>query len=212
MATSASGQQAEGAAASSRKRQGTPFDSGTTATSQQPSTSAGRSLPSPATTTTSVGAGQSTGALRGSASGGSAAPLARGGILAQFLPQVRDSPNYSPPPASIPPPASATADAAAGAAVSSGATQTPPSQPLPAGAGAAAGNRVLVHPRQKGNKVLDYIRNVPYEFNESISPDFLVGQRHCINFLSLRWVVLHVSLSLKVELARVRMCVKVKCL
>jgi DNA excision repair protein ERCC-1 len=63
---------------------------------------------------------------------------------------------------------------------------TPPSQPLPAGAAGATGNRVLVHPRQKGNVVLKHIRNVPWEYSEDIAPDFMVGQRNCVTFLSLR--------------------------
>ena len=149
------------------------------------------------TTTTSAGfagdaatsATSSTGPSSGSATGG------RIGLLAPFVPAVRDSPNYSAPPPPVPQRSDQASSASsqqdegtttAGAASASSAT--PPSQPLPAGAAAAMGNRVLVHPRQKGNVVLKYIRNVPWEYSDDIAPDFMVGQRNCVTFLSLRWV------------------------
>eukprot|EP00038_Savillea_parva_P003244 m.122704 g.122704 ORF g.122704 m.122704 type:complete len:382 (+) comp11118_c0_seq2:36-1181(+) len=119
------------------------------------------------------------------------APASRG-LLAPFVPTARDSHNYVPPAPT--PTVMATQGSPArtdAGAAASGASQTPPSQPLPAGAAGAAGNRVLINPRQKGNRVLEHIRNVPYEFSEDIIPDFLVGQRHCVTFLSLRYHKLH---------------------
>ncbi|XP_043940272.1 DNA excision repair protein ERCC-1 [Protopterus annectens] len=45
---------------------------------------------------------------------------------------------------------------------------------------------IIVSPRQRGNPVLKFIRNVPWEFGEII-PDYLMGQSTCALFLSLRY-------------------------
>ncbi|CAG8438492.1 14021_t:CDS:2 [Ambispora leptoticha] len=44
--------------------------------------------------------------------------------------------------------------------------------------------------RQRGNPLLQYIRNVPWEYGE-IAPDFVVGSTTCALFLSLRYHRLH---------------------
>ncbi|NXN94789.1 ERCC1 protein, partial [Rhinopomastus cyanomelas] len=45
-------------------------------------------------------------------------------------------------------------------------------------------------PPQRGNPVLKFIRNVPWEFGD-IVPDYLLGQSSCALFLSLRYHQLH---------------------
>lgn len=147
-----------------------------------------------ASTRTSAGsAGDATAATSSTGPSAASATGGRIGLLAPFVPAVRDSPNYSAPPPLVPQrsdPASLVSSQQDEATTAGGAASsaTPPSQPLPAGAAAATGNRVLVHPRQKGNVVLKHIRNVPWEYSDDIAPDFMVGQRNCVTFLSLRCV------------------------
>ena len=47
-------------------------------------------------------------------------------------------------------------------------------------------NAVLVNQRQKGNPVLKFFRNVPWEYGDII-PDYVMGQRICALFLSIRY-------------------------
>ncbi|KAF9950019.1 ssDNA endonuclease and repair protein rad10 [Mortierella alpina] len=49
---------------------------------------------------------------------------------------------------------------------------------------------IVVKPSQRGNPLLQSIRNVPYEYGE-IVPDFQVGLTSCIVFLSIRYHRLH---------------------
>lgn len=59
----------------------------------------------------------------------------------------------------------------------------------------AAGNRinvsktncVLVNPKQRGNPILKSITNIPWEFDNTIVPDYVVGVTACILYLSLRY-------------------------
>ncbi|XP_005086362.1 DNA excision repair protein ERCC-1 [Mesocricetus auratus] len=51
-------------------------------------------------------------------------------------------------------------------------------------------NSILVSPRQRGNPVLKFVRNVPWEFGE-VTPDYVLGQTTCALFLSLRYHNLH---------------------
>ena len=51
-------------------------------------------------------------------------------------------------------------------------------------------NFVRVDIRQKGNPVLRYVRNVPWQFCEQPA-DFVLGKRSCALFLSLRYHLLH---------------------
>jgi len=46
-------------------------------------------------------------------------------------------------------------------------------------------NAILVSQRQKGNPMLQHIRNVRYQFADII-PDYQMGQQTCALFLSLR--------------------------
>ncbi|XP_067011184.2 DNA excision repair protein ERCC-1 [Anabrus simplex] len=48
-------------------------------------------------------------------------------------------------------------------------------------------NAVLVSPKQRGNPVLKSICNVPWEFEEDIVPDYVMGKTTCALFLSLRY-------------------------
>uniref|UniRef100_A0A8C8SSH9 DNA excision repair protein ERCC-1 n=1 Tax=Pelusios castaneus TaxID=367368 RepID=A0A8C8SSH9_9SAUR len=47
-------------------------------------------------------------------------------------------------------------------------------------------NCIIVSPRQRGNPILKFVRNVPWEFGE-IVPDYVLGQSTCALFLSLRY-------------------------
>ncbi|XP_029430773.1 DNA excision repair protein ERCC-1 isoform X2 [Rhinatrema bivittatum] len=51
---------------------------------------------------------------------------------------------------------------------------------------AGKSNCILVSPRQRGNPILKFVRNVPWEFDE-ITPDYVMGQTTCALFLSLRY-------------------------
>uniref|UniRef100_A0A8C0X923 ERCC1-like central domain-containing protein n=1 Tax=Castor canadensis TaxID=51338 RepID=A0A8C0X923_CASCN len=54
----------------------------------------------------------------------------------------------------------------------------------------AKSNSIIVSPRQRGNPVLKFVRNVPWEFGDVI-PDYVLGQSTCALFLSLRYHNLH---------------------
>ncbi|MBZ3878117.1 DNA excision repair protein ERCC-1 [Sciurus carolinensis] len=62
-----------------------------------------------------------------------------------------------------------------------------PNQALKPG---AKSNSIIVSPRQRGNPVLKFVRNVPWEFGEVV-PDYVLGQSTCALFLSLRYHNLH---------------------
>lgn len=47
-------------------------------------------------------------------------------------------------------------------------------------------NCILVHPKQRGNPILKSIANIPWEFDEII-PDYIVGAKSCVLFLSLKY-------------------------
>jgi len=55
---------------------------------------------------------------------------------------------------------------------------------------AAGTNAIIVNKVQKGNAVLDHIRNVPWEFGETIC-DYQVGQTSAVLYLSLKYHRLH---------------------
>ncbi|KAK2088693.1 Excision repair cross-complementation group 1 [Saguinus oedipus] len=46
----------------------------------------------------------------------------------------------------------------------------------------AKSNSIIVSPRQRGNPVLKFVRNVPWEFGDVI-PDYVLGQSTCALFL-----------------------------
>ncbi|XP_029861869.1 LOW QUALITY PROTEIN: DNA excision repair protein ERCC-1, partial [Aquila chrysaetos chrysaetos] len=76
----------------------------------------------------------------------------------------------------------------------------PPGGAVPGGGGGSAGDvpplpvlkpgakssSIIVSPRQRGNPVLKFIRNVPWEFGDVV-PDYVLGQSTCALFLSLRY-------------------------
>lgn len=51
----------------------------------------------------------------------------------------------------------------------------------------ANSNCVLVNPKQRGNPLLKSVCNVPWEFDETIVPDYVMGRTVCALFLSLRY-------------------------
>lgn len=50
---------------------------------------------------------------------------------------------------------------------------------------------ILVNARQRGNPILKSIRLVPWEFSDHIRPDYVIGQRSCAMFLSVRYHTLN---------------------
>ncbi|XP_016047657.2 DNA excision repair protein ERCC-1 isoform X2 [Erinaceus europaeus] len=77
-----------------------------------------------------------------------------------------------------------------------GATRPTVSEPLteetpnPAPKTGAKSNSIIVSPRQRGNPVLKFVHNVPWEFGD-VLPDYVLGQTTCALFLSLRYHNLH---------------------
>lgn len=57
---------------------------------------------------------------------------------------------------------------------------------LPASKTTGKSSSLIVNPRQRGNPILKFIRNVPWEFGE-IVPDYLMGVSTCALYLSLRY-------------------------
>eukprot|EP00898_Chlorokybus_atmophyticus_P003409 jgi/Chlat1/4069/Chrsp26S04112 len=53
-------------------------------------------------------------------------------------------------------------------------------------------NAIIVNERrQKGNPILDFVRNVRYAYSSDIVPDFLVGATACCLYISVRYHLLH---------------------
>ncbi len=50
---------------------------------------------------------------------------------------------------------------------------------------------IQVNSRQRGNPILKSIRSVPWEFVDGIAPDYVIGQRACAVFLSVRYHTLN---------------------
>lgn len=48
-------------------------------------------------------------------------------------------------------------------------------------------NAILVNPRQKGNPLLKHIGKVPWEYDERIVPDYVMGRTTCALFLSIKY-------------------------
>ena len=48
-------------------------------------------------------------------------------------------------------------------------------------------NAVQVNPKQRGNPILKSITNIPWEFNDKIIPDYVVGKVACVLYLSIRY-------------------------
>lgn len=70
--------------------------------------------------------------------------------------------------------------------------QTAPTKPLPVTSGPAgiAKHVISVSEKQRGNPLLKYIRNVNWEFNKEIIPDYVMGST-CAIFLSIKYHSLH---------------------
>ncbi|XP_064296175.1 DNA excision repair protein ERCC-1 [Phalacrocorax carbo] len=86
------------------------------------------------------------------------------------------------------PPAGAGGGPAGGAAPGGGGPRDapPPQPPLPVLKPGAKSSSIVVSPRQRGNPVLKFVRNVPWEFGDVV-PDYVLGQSTCALFLSLRY-------------------------
>ncbi|XP_025070101.1 DNA excision repair protein ERCC-1, partial [Alligator sinensis] len=52
--------------------------------------------------------------------------------------------------------------------------------------GVRSSSSIIVRPCQRGNPVLKFVRNVPWEFGDVV-PDYVLGQSTCALFLSLRY-------------------------
>lgn len=50
---------------------------------------------------------------------------------------------------------------------------------------------ILVNRNQAKNPMLQLIKNVPFEFQDSIVPDYIVGQSACVLFLMLKYHMMH---------------------
>lgn len=48
-------------------------------------------------------------------------------------------------------------------------------------------NSIQVNPKQRGNPILKAITNIPWEFNDKVIPDYVVGKTACVLFLSIRY-------------------------
>ncbi|XP_013412183.1 DNA excision repair protein ERCC-1-like [Lingula anatina] len=48
-------------------------------------------------------------------------------------------------------------------------------------------NCLLVNPRQRGNPILKFVRNVPWEFDGDLIADYKMGQTTCALYLSLKY-------------------------
>ncbi|KAG0312679.1 ssDNA endonuclease and repair protein rad10 [Dissophora globulifera] len=108
-------------------------------------------------------------------------------ILDDDLFGLDDSPSKMPQkqPATGSASSAAAAEPAAAATGSVNATAAVPPPFIP-----KSKSTIVVKPSQRGNPMLQFIRNVPYEYGE-IVPDFVVGLTSCIVFLSIRYHRLH---------------------
>ena len=50
---------------------------------------------------------------------------------------------------------------------------------------------IQVNSRQRGNPILKSVRSVPWEFSDTIAPDYVLGPRACAVFLSVRYHTLN---------------------
>lgn len=48
-------------------------------------------------------------------------------------------------------------------------------------------NAIQVNPKQRGNPILKSITNIPWEFNDKVIADYVVGKTACVLFLSVRY-------------------------
>lgn len=52
------------------------------------------------------------------------------------------------------------------------------------------GQKIIVSERQRGNPVLKHLRNVPWQHEKDIVPDYIVGATACALFISIRYHLL----------------------
>ncbi|GAB2228940.1 hypothetical protein Droror1_Dr00023074 [Drosera rotundifolia] len=118
--------------------------------------------------------------------------------FSQAFSHIKNSEFYTPPPPHAAPPSSSAAEgsnageasASRGIRVEEGLVAAG-SVAAVAGSGAAGrSSAILVSHRQKGNPLLNHIRNVKWNFADII-PDYLLGQNSCALYLSLRYHLLH---------------------
>ncbi|KZZ87601.1 mating-type switching protein swi10 [Ascosphaera apis ARSEF 7405] len=106
------------------------------------------------------------------------------------FPPARPSVQSRPPPSDRAPVQSAASSSLQGGV---GAAQPRPKvvQPTPQAIPARAGpSCIFVSTRQRGNPILSYVKNVPWEYAD-IPADYVVGQTTCALFLSLKYHRLH---------------------
>ncbi|KAJ2349248.1 ssDNA endonuclease and repair protein rad10 [Coemansia sp. RSA 2671] len=81
-----------------------------------------------------------------------------------------------------------------GAATAAGSNQARPiASPAGGGGGGGRGSGqvVLVNELQRGNPVLECVRNVRWSYSKDIIPDYVVGRTSCILYLSVKYHRLH---------------------
>ncbi|KAJ2909972.1 ssDNA endonuclease and repair protein rad10 [Coemansia aciculifera] len=57
--------------------------------------------------------------------------------------------------------------------------------------GSSGGQVVLVNELQRGNPVLEFVRNVRWSYSKDIVPDYVVGRTSCVLYLSVKYHRLH---------------------
>ncbi|KAJ2744991.1 ssDNA endonuclease and repair protein rad10 [Coemansia sp. BCRC 34301] len=57
--------------------------------------------------------------------------------------------------------------------------------------GRGSGQVVLVNELQRGNPVLEFVRNVRWSYSKDIVPDYVVGRTSCVLYLSIKYHRLH---------------------
>lgn len=64
----------------------------------------------------------------------------------------------------------------------------PIKQPVPQKVARTVGGAVIVSPKQKGNPILNHIKNVPWEYGSNqLAADYVLGAGTCALFLSLKY-------------------------
>lgn len=84
-------------------------------------------------------------------------------------------------------PAVSSSKATSTSSATSSSTSAPTTAIPPAVRNINKNHCVLVHPKQRGNPILKSITNVPWEFEDGIYADYVVGSTAGILFLSLRY-------------------------
>ncbi|KAJ2064058.1 ssDNA endonuclease and repair protein rad10 [Coemansia sp. S146] len=72
-----------------------------------------------------------------------------------------------------------------------GSRAPPIASPAGGGGGRGSGQVVLVNELQRGNPVLECVRNVRWSYSKDIIPDYVVGRTSCVLYLSVKYHRLH---------------------